>query len=500
MSPSYILGIDEGTTSARTIVFDEQANVVSQATSDITQLYPRPSWVEHDPKEILRAQRDTIATALERAQVSPRDIAAAGVTNQRETALVWDKATGEPLYNAIVWSSRQSAAVSQRWADEGLDDAIRAKTGLFNDAYYSASKIAWILETVDGARERAERGELLAGTIDTWLIWNFTERERHVTEHSNAARTMLFNIDEERWDEELLERFGIPPSLLPEVIPSDGEFGTMESVLGHPVPIRSALGDQQAGLYGQACFAEGQCKMTYGTAGVFVVNSGGAPVLVEGLTASSAWKVGGTTAYEVEGVNYSSGQTIKWLRDELKLLHASPDSEWYSGQVADTQGVYFVPAFSGLAAPDWDMYARGAIVGMSSGTNRNHIIRAGLESMTYQTRDSFDAVTASGEVEIPSVRIDGGAVGNDILCQFTADILGVPIVRPVVTEATVLGAAFVAGGAAGVWAGEQELGALWKEDKVFEPEMSEDRREHLYGGWREAKELTKGWAKRVVID
>jgi glycerol kinase len=496
----YILGVDEGTTSARTIVFDEQANVVSQATSEITQQYPRSSWVEHDPNEILRAQKDTIATALERAKVSPRDIAAVGVTNQRETAIVWEKSTGKPVYNAIVWSSRQSAPVSQKWSDDGLDDKIREKTGLFNDAYYSASKIAWILENVDGAREKADRGELLAGTVDTWLIWNFTEGKRHVTEHSNAARTMMFNIADERWDEELLDAYGIPAAMLPEVIPSDGEFGDMDAVLGHAVPIRSALGDQQAGLYGQACFTKGQCKMTYGTAGVFVLNTGTEPLLTEGLTASSAWKVLGKTSYEAEGVNYSSGQTIKWLRDELKLLHASPDSEWYSGQVKDTQGVYLVPAFSGLAAPDWDMYARAAIIGMSSGTHRNHIIRAGIESMSYQTRYSVDAVTASGEVEIPSVRIDGGAVGNDVLCQFTADILGIPVVRPVVTEATVLGAAFVAGLASGIWSSEEELGALWKEDRTFEPSMSDDRRAHLYDGWKEAKELTKGWAKKVVID
>ena len=288
--------------------------------------------------------------------------------------------------------------------------------------------------------------------------------------------------------------------MLPEVIPSDGEFGDMESVLGHSVPIRSALGDQQAGLYGQACFEKGQCKMTYGTAGVFVLNTGTEPLLTEGLTASSAWKVLGKTSYEAEGVNYSSGQTIKWLRDEMKLLHASPDSEWYSGQVKDTQGVYLVPAFAGLAAPDWDMYARAAIVGMNSGTNRNHVIRAGLESMSYQTRDSLDAVTASGEVKIPSVRIDGGAVGNDVLCQFTADICGIPVVRPVVTEATVLGAAFVAGVASGVWSDEEEVGSLWKEDRTFEPSMSDERRAHLHDGWLEAKELTKGWAKRVVVD
>jgi glycerol kinase len=496
---SYILGIDEGTTSARTILFDDKGEAVAVATQEITQNYPRSGWIEHDPIEIVNAQKATIARVLEQAQVSPRDIVAAGVTNQRETALVWDRKTGEPIYRAIVWASRQSASVADAWSQE-FGDRVTEITGLFCDAYYSASKIAWILDRVDGARERAQKGELCAGTIDSWLIWNFTKGERHVTEHSNAARTMIYDIHQGVWSEELCDRYGIPMDMLPEILDSDGQFGDMTGVLGRDVPITGVLGDQQAGLFGQAAFEPGMAKMTFGTAGVFTINTGDSPIEPKGVTASAAWKAKGKLTYESEGVNYASGKTIQWLRDDLKLIHAAPDSEWYSGQVDDTQGVYLVPWFSGIAAPDWDMYARGAIVGMNSGTNRNHIIRAGLESMAYQTRDVVDAALASGDVELPDLRIDGGAVGNEVLCQFLADILGRPVVRPKQPEATVMGATFMAGLGSGLWADQEELSSLWQEDRTFEPEMSEDRREQLYAGWREARELTKGWAKKVPVD
>lgn len=500
MEKSYVMGIDEGTTSARTLIFDGEGQIVAETVRELTQKYPHPGWVEHDPTEIIEAQLETMRHTLEKAGISPQDIRTIGLTNQRETAMVWEKESGRPIYNAIVWASRQSADVVERWAAAGLGEEVRKKTGLIMDAYYSASKIAWILDRVEGARGRAERGELLAGTIDAWLMWNLTGRERFVTDYSNAARTMMFNIHELRWDEELCEGFDIPISLLPEVLPSDADFGTVGQVFGAEVPIQGVLGDQQAGLFGQACYEKGLAKMTFGTAGVFVLNTGSEPVVLDGLTASTAWGVNGEVTYEIEGVIYASGKTMQWLRDDLKIIHSAPDSEWYSGQVPDTQGVYLVPAFTGLAAPEWDMYARAAIVGMSSSTNRLHIIRAGLESMAYQTRDVVDRLLASGEVGLSELRVDGGAAKNSILCQFQADILGIPVIRPRNTEATVTGAAYLAGLSSGLWKDLDEVASLWQEERVFEPRMSEERREQIYAGWREAVKLTRGWAKKVVVD
>ncbi len=496
---SYVMGIDEGTGGARTLIFDGEGRIVAEAARELTQQYPHAGWVEHDPMEILEAQLETARRALAQAKLSPRDVRTIGLTNQRETAMVWEKESGRPIYNAIVWASRQTVDVVERWAAAGLGDAVREKTGLIMDAYYSASKIAWILERVEGARERAGRGELLAGTIDAWLMWNLTGRERFVTDYSNAARTMMFNIHDLKWDEELCEGFGIPVSILPEVLPSDADFGTVGQVFGAEIPIQGVLGDQQAGLFGQACYEKGLAKMTFGTAGVFVQNTGSEPIVLDGLTASTAWGVNGEVTYEIEGVIYASGKTMQWLRDDLKLIHSAPDSEWYSGQVPDTQGVYLVPAFTGLAAPEWDMYARAAIVGMSSSTNRLHVIRAGLESMAYQTRDVIDRLLASGEVGLPELRVDGGAAKNPILCQFQADILGIPVIRPQNTEATVTGAAYLAGLSSGLWKDLDEVASLWQEERVFEPRMPEERREQLYAGWREAVDLTRGWAKRVVV-
>lgn len=499
MEKSYVMGIDEGTTGARTLIFDGEGQIVAETARELTQKYPHPGWVEHDPTEIIEAQLETMRHTLEKAGVSPQDIRTIGLTNQRETAMVWEKESGRPIYNAIVWASRQSADVVERWAAAGLGEEVRKKTGLIMDAYYSASKIAWILDRVEGARGRAERGELLAGTIDAWLMWNLTGRERFVTDYSNAARTMMFNIHELRWDEELCKGFDIPISILPEVLPSDAHFGTVGQVFGAEVPIQGVLGDQQAGLFGQACYEKGLAKMTFGTAGVFVLNTGSEPVVLDGLTASTAWGVNGEVTYEIEGVIYASGKTMQWLRDDLKIIHSAPDSEWYSGQVPDTQGVYLVPAFTGLAAPEWDMYARAAIVGMSSSTNRLHIIRAGLESMAYQTRDVVDRLLASGEVGLSELRVDGGAAKNSILCQFQADILGIPVIRPKNTEATVTGAAYLAGLSSGLWKDLDEVASLWQEERVFEPRMSEERREQIYAGWREAVKLTRGWAKKVIV-
>lgn len=499
MEKTYVMGIDEGTTSARTVIFDGEGQIVTETTRELTQHYPKAGWVEHNPVEILDAQLETMRNALETVKLSPRDIRTIGLTNQRETALVWEKDTGRPIYNAIVWSSRQTAEVIERWAAEGLVEEIRQKTGLVSDAYFSASKIAWILEHVDDAKGRAERGELLAGTIDAWLTWNLTGREKFVTEYSNASRTMMFNIHDLRWDEDLLEAFGIPLAMLPEVLPSDADFGTVGQTFGADIPIQGVLGDQQAGLFGQTCYDVGLAKNTFGTAGVYTMNTGKEPSYRDGLTASVAWGVNGEVTYELEGVVFSSGQTIKWLRDSAKLLHGAPDSEWYSGQVPDTQGTYLVPAFTGLCAPYWDMYARAAIIGMSSSTDRRHIIRAGLESMAYQTRDIVDTVLEGGELEVPEIRVDGGAVRNSLLCQFQADILGIPVVRPKITEATVLGAAYLAGLSGGLWKDMDALAELWQEDRVFEPQMSKERRDELYEGWTAAVELTRGWAKKVGV-
>ncbi len=500
MEKAYVMGIDEGTGSARTVIFDEEGQIVAEATRELTQHYPRTGWVHHNPMEILQTQLGTMRQVLEKAKLSAQDIRTIGVTNQRETTLVWEKASGQPVYNAIVWSSRQTVDIVERWAVEGLNDDILQKTGLPNDAWFPASKIAWILEHVEGARQKAERGELLAGTIDTWLIWNLTGGQRHVTDYSNASRTMMFNIHTLRWDEELCDAFGIPVQMLPEVVPSDADFGSVGPSFGADIPIQGDLGDQQAGLFGQTCFEPGLAKNTLGTAGVYTMNTGSEPLMLDGMTASVAWGLKGEVTYATEGVFFAAGATIQWMRDAGKLIHSAADSEWYSSQVPDTQGVYFVPAFSGLTAPYWDMHARAAIIGMSSSTNRLHIIRAGLESLAYQTKDIVDTILANSDIEIPQVRVDGGAVRNNLLCQFLADILGIPVVRPKTTEATVLGVAYMAGLSSGLWKDLDELSALWQEDRVFEPQMSQERRDRLYKGWLAAVESTRGWAKKVTLD
>jgi glycerol kinase len=500
LDKAYVMGIDEGTTSARTIILDEEGQIVAEAARELTQRYPRTGWVHHDPMEILQIQLGTMHQVLEESKLSPQDIRALGITNQRETTIVWEKASGLPVYNALVWSSRQTVDIVQRWAAEGLNEDILRKTGLPNDAWFTASKLAWILEHVEGARQKAERGELLAGTIDTWLVWNLTGRQRHVTDYSNASRTMVFNIHTLRWDEELCDAFGIPVQMLPEVVPSDAHFGSAGPSFGADIPIQGILGDQQAGLFGQTCFESGLVKNTYGTAGVCTMNSGPEPLMLGGMTAGVAWGLNGEVTYATEGVFFAAGATIQWMRDACKLIYSAADTEWYSSQVADTQGVYFVPAFSGLAAPYWDVHARAAIIGMSSSTNRLHIIRAGLEALAYQTRDIFETMLANSDVELPQVRVDGGVVRNDLLCQFLADILGIPVVRPKSTEATVLGASYMAGLSSGLWTNLAELSAMWQQERIFEPQMSVERRDQLYSGWLAAVELTKGWTKKVNLD
>lgn len=497
--PKYILGIDEGTTSARTFIIDAESNVVGLSAKELTQYYPRPGWIEHDPLQILNTQYETMRAAMREAGIEPADLTAVALTNQRETAIVWDKETGRPIYNAVVWASRHSVPIIERWVDQGLGPIIEEKTGLIPDAYYSASKIVWILEQVPGARERAEKGELLAGTVDTWLIWNLTGRQKFVTDYSNASRTMMFNFTTLEWDQELLDAYGIPREMLAEIVPSDAIVGDISSTFGSPVPIASNLGDQQAGLFGQAAYRTGQAKMTYGTAGVLNVNCGESPVRVKGLTPSMAWGVQGKVTYEIEGVLFAMGKTMQWLRDDLKLIHASPDSEWYAGQVPSTHGVYLVPAFTGLGAPDWDPYARAAIIGMSNATGRLEVIRAAVESMAYQTRDLVEAARAGG-VTINELRIDGGAVKNNFLCQLQADILDIPVIRPKISEATIFGTMLLAGLSTGVWDSLETLESKWQVDRVFEPAMSRDEADNMYAGWREARELTKGWARKISID
>ncbi len=494
----YIMALDSGTTGVRTIIWNKNGEMIGDCAKEFTQLYPQPGWVEHNPEEILEAQLYTARKALDKAGVSPEEIRAIGITNQRESAVLWDRETGKPLYNSICWQSRQTADIVEEWMRQGLTQEIRDKTGLVIDAYFSASKIPFVFDAVPGSRERAERGEIAFGTIDTWLIWNLTGGRSHLTDYSNASRSMIFNINTKQWDEELCAKMGIPMQVLPRVIDSNGDFGaTTAGLFGVEIPIRGVAGDQQAALFGQACYKPGMAKNTFGTAGVYMMNTGDRPIFKDGLTTTIAWGLNGEITYALEGVIFISGATIQWLRDELKIIQTSADTEWYGFMVPDTQGVYLVPAFVGLCAPYWDMYARGLMVGMTRGTNRYHIIRAGLEALAYQTRDIIDAVTADGSIEVTELRVDGGAVANNLLCQFQADILGLPTIRPTVVEMTALGAAYLAGLGSGLWTSTDDIAGNWGVDRCFHPVMPEERREALYAGWKAAVELSRGWAKKV---
>jgi glycerol kinase len=480
------MALDEGSTSARTLIIDPDGRVVSEARRQLDFIFPRPGWVELDPVKLFETQSSTIREAMDGAGCTGRDIASVGITTHRETAMIWDRETGEPVYNAVVWMSKQTDAIIKRWSDEGLDDEIRQRTGLFNDSYFSAGKLTWLLENVEGCRERAERGELAAGTVDTWLLWNLTGGRSHMTDHSEASRTMIFNLEDLSWDEELCAAFGIPLELLPTAAPSDAHFGeALPEFAGAEVPITAILADQQAGLFGQACFEEGMAKNTFGTAGVLTVNAGASPSYVDGLTTSIGWTVGEEAAYELEGVVFHSGQTLQYLRDRLGMIEDAADTEAVARELDDTGGVYFVPAFQGLCAPHWDREAKAAIVGITLETETKHIVRAALESIAYQTKDNIEALRKGGE-EVPSLRVDGGAVRNDALCQFQADILGIPVERPHGLERTGLGVAYLAGIAPGVWAGMDEVARSWTPERVFEPRMSPDRREELYRGWQAA--------------
>ncbi len=494
MTKRYILALDQGTTSSRAILFDHDGRVVGQLNQEFTQIYPSPGCVEHNPMEIWGSQIGVAHRLLAEKAIAPAEIAAIGITNQRETTIVWDKATGEPIYNAIVWQCRRTAPMCDDLRARGWGERIRAKTGLVVDAYFSGTKVKWILEHVPGARERAERGELLFGTVDTWLIWKLTGGQIHVTDYSNASRTMLFNIHTLQWDDEILAELGIPKSMLPAVAPSSQVYGTTHpSIFGEAIPIAGDAGDQQAALFGQTCFEPGEAKNTYGTGCFMLMNTGTQAVAsTKGLLTTIAWGLGGKVEYALEGSIFIAGAAVQWLRDELKLIQSAAETEAIAKSVPDNAGVYLVPAFVGLGAPYWDAYARGTIVGLTRGAGRAHLVRAALEAMAYQTRDVLDAMQADSGIALQALKVDGGAVVNNFLMQFQADLLGVPVNRPVVGETTALGAAYLAGLAVGFWESQAELRQKWHVDRRFDPEMAEGRRAELYAGWQRAVERSRG--------
>ncbi len=490
----YVMALDQGTTSSRAILFDREQNIVGLAQREFTQHYPQAGWVEHDPMEIFASQYGVMTEVLARSGAEPYEVAAIGITNQRETTIVWDKETGRPVYNAIVWQCRRTAALCEQLKAQGAAEMIRARTGLLIDAYFSATKIKWILDNVPGARERAQRGELLFGTVDSWLIWKLTGGEAHVTDATNASRTMLFNIHTMEWDREICEMLGIPMCMLPEVRPSSEVYG-YTSLGAARVPIAGAAGDQQAALFGQTCFAPGEVKNTYGTGCFLLMNTGDVPIESKnGLLTTVAASADGRAAYALEGSVFVGGAVIQWLRDELKLISESADSEYFARKVRDSAGVYVVPAFTGLGAPYWDMYARGAIVGLTRGAGRNHIIRAALESIAYQTLDVLEAMRADSGQRVTELKVDGGASANNLLMQFQADCAQVTVRRPMIRETTALGAAYLAGLAVGLWRDVREITAHWTLDRAFAPEMDAAAAARLVAGWHKAVERSRSWA------
>ena len=508
----YIMTLDEGTTSARTIIYDKKGNMISVAQKEFTQYFPKEGWVEHDAVEIWSTQIGVAHEAMLKASLTFEDIDSIGITNQRETAIVWDKATGEPVYNAIVWQCRRTAEYCDSLREAGLSEMIRQKTGLLIDPYFSGTKVRWILENVPGARERAERGELLFGTIETWLIWKLTGGKVHVTDYSNASRTMMFNINTLQWDDEILEVLDIPRSMLPEPMPSSCVYGeTALNIFGGPVKIAGACGDQQSALFGQTCFREGEAKNTYGTGAFLLMNIGEKPILSNnGLVTTVAWGLNGKVNYALEGSVFVCGAAIQWLRDEVNILENSPQSEEMAFSVDDNGGLYVVPAFTGLGAPYWDPYARGAIFGITRGANKYHLVRATLESLAYQVKDLIDSmnqdlletdadVDETPEIDktlgLSTLRVDGGAAANNFLMQFQSDILDCDVLRPVCIETTSLGAAYLAGLATGYWESQQDILDNWQIERKFTPEMSTEKREELLKGWSKAVSRVRDWAK-----
>ncbi|MBN1999221.1 glycerol kinase GlpK [candidate division KSB1 bacterium] len=496
MPSSYILALDQGTTSSRAILFDRQCKIVATAQQEFKQYYPKPGWVEHDAEEIWQTQLKVAREVL--GKISPQQIAAIGITNQRETTVVWDKRSGKPVHHAIVWQCRRTADICEQLKQQGLAEYIQKNTGLVIDAYFSATKVKWILDNVPGIREKAENGDLLFGTIDSWLVWNLSGGELHVTDYTNASRTMLYNCRSLGWDKKLTKVLGIPLFMLPRVMPCSAVYGkTAADLFDAEIPIAGMAGDQQSALFGQGCFDSGDAKNTYGTGCFLVVNTGENFIFSRnGLLTTIGFGQQDKVEYSLEGSVFVAGAAIQWLRDELKLIGSAPECDRLAEAVADSNGVYMVPAFTGLGAPYWDMYARGTIVGLTRGVNRNHLARATLEAIAYQTRDVLEAVQQDAGMSIDVLRVDGGAAVSDFLMQFQADILGIPVERPKIIETTALGAAFLAGLAVGFWKNEKELTAIRKIDRIFEPSFSRSKREELYGGWKRAVERARGWERK----
>lgn len=493
----YVMALDAGTTSNRCILFDKKGKMCSVAQREFTQYFPQPGWVEHDADEIWASMLGVAVEAMNKIGASADDIAAIGITNQRETAIVWDKNTGEPVYHAIVWQCRRTSEYCDSLKEKGLTDIFREKTGLVIDAYFSGTKIKWILDNVSGARERAENGELLFGTVETWLIWKLTKGAVHVTDYSNASRTMLFNITSLEWDEDILSEMIIPRCMLPEAKPSSCIYGYSDpAFLGGAIPIAGAAGDQQAALFGQTCFHAGEAKNTYGTGCFLLMNTGDKPVFSDnGLVTTIAWGLDGKVTYALEGSIFVAGAAIQWLRDEMRFIDSSAESEMMAMQVEDTNGCYVVPAFTGLGAPHWDQYARGTIVGLTRGVNKYHIIRATLDSIAYQVNDVISAMEADSGIELSSLKVDGGASANNFLMQTQADIIGAPVNRPRCVETTAMGAAYLAGLAVGYWANKEDVIRNWIIERTFEPAIEKEKRDTMIKGWNKAVKYAYGWAK-----
>jgi glycerol kinase len=496
MQGKYIVALDQGTTSSRAIIFNADGSILGSAQKEFRQIFPKPGWVEHDPDEIWATQWEVFKKALADHKVAPSQIAAIGITNQRETTVVWDRKTGQPIFNAIVWQDRRTAEICEKLKTDGHEQYIRENTGLVVDAYFSGTKVQWILDNVEGARKRAEKGELAFGTIDSWLVWKLTNGKKHVTDYTNASRTLLYNIRKLEWDGTLLKALKVPESLLPEVKPSSHHFGDLD-MDGVKIPIAGIAGDQQAALFGQACFEPGMAKNTYGTGCFMLMNTGTKMQLSHsGLVSTIAWGLDGKVTYALEGSIFIAGAAVQWLRDGLKLIDEAPDSEYFAVKAGDSEGVYVVPAFAGLGAPYWDMYARGAIFGLTRDTGKSHLVKATLESMAYQTKDVLEAMQKDAGLSLKTLKVDGGATANNFLMQFQADILGANVERPSIIESTAMGAAFLAGIEVGLWS-QREIVKNREINRVFTPEMEDDDRNRLYNGWKSAVKRSMGWLKDV---
>ena len=502
MAGEYVLAIDQGTTGTTVLIFDHAGALTGRAYSEFTQYYPKPGWVEHDANEIWNVSMRVVGEALGDAQISARQLAAIGITNQRETAVMWDRSTGDPVHNAIVWQDRRGAALCGQLSEAGNDQMVRDKTGLTIDAYFSGSKVAWMLDNVEGLRERAERGEIAFGTIDSWMVYKLTGGNAHVTDYSNASRTLLYNIYDLQWDQDLLTMFNVPGEILPEVRPSSYVYGNTspDAFFGAEVPVAAVIGDQQAALFGQAAYTKGLAKNTYGTGSFALMNTGAEPMKSEGdLLTTIAWGIGDEPVeYALEGAIFITGAAVQWLRDGLGIIKNASETEELARSVDSNDDVYFVPALVGLGAPHWEPYARGTIVGLTRGTTKAHLARAALEAMCYQTKDVVDSMEKDSGIKLPEFRADGGAAANSWLMQFQADILGVPVEVPEITETTALGSAYLAGLATGFWTDRDELAAKWKLANRYEPQMSEEERNRLHGRWKEAVERSKNWAREAV--